>query len=231
MTKTTRPTVGHVFAGIDGLGLGLRWGGFGKTLWQIEKDPWRQTLLRARENALVLERVEDVGAELERPDAIVGGFPCRGMSDAGKREGMKNEQTALWTHFAYFDPPSHSWRMYAGPLVGDGGPFSGTWPRWGSMRNGFVSMEPKYPTPSAGRDFSCWPAPVRTDARSSGRHTTTTGVMNPGTSLTDAVRSLLRQDPDLSPHCEAGKRSVVVIHPGFVETLLGFPAGWTALEP
>lgn len=33
-----------------------------------------------------------------------------------------------------------------------------------------------------------WPTATSGDARSSGRHTTTTGVMHPGTSLTDAVR-------------------------------------------
>lgn len=35
---------------------------------------------------------------------------------------------------------------------------------------------------------NAWPSATVGDARSSGRHTTTTGVMHPGTSLTDAVR-------------------------------------------
>lgn len=34
-----------------------------------------------------------------------------------------------------------------------------------------------------------WPTPQTTDANSAGRHTTTTGVMHPGTTLTDAARS------------------------------------------
>jgi hypothetical protein len=33
-----------------------------------------------------------------------------------------------------------------------------------------------------------WPTPATTDAQSAGRHTTETGVMHPGTSLTDAIR-------------------------------------------
>lgn len=34
-----------------------------------------------------------------------------------------------------------------------------------------------------------WPTPIATDSTSSARHTTTTGVMHPGTTLTDAVRA------------------------------------------
>jgi hypothetical protein len=34
-----------------------------------------------------------------------------------------------------------------------------------------------------------WPTPCTTDSRAAGRHTTTTDVMHPGTSLTDAIRS------------------------------------------
>jgi len=34
-----------------------------------------------------------------------------------------------------------------------------------------------------------WPTPTSTDAKSSGRHTTTTGIMHPGTTLTDAARA------------------------------------------
>lgn len=47
----------------------------------------------------------------------------------------------------------------------------------------------EHPTPgSAASSAWAWPTPTSGDARSSGRHTTTTGVMHPGTSLTDAVR-------------------------------------------
>lgn len=38
---------------------------------------------------------------------------------------------------------------------------------------------------------AAWPTPVVTDANAAARHTTTTGVMQPGTSLTDACRSFL----------------------------------------
>lgn len=39
-----------------------------------------------------------------------------------------------------------------------------------------------------------WPTPNTMDANSAGRHTTQTGVMHPGTSLTDAVRDYPTRD-------------------------------------
>jgi len=57
------------------------------------------------------------------------------------------------------------------------------------------------------------PTPVTTDARSAARHTTSTGVMHPGTTLTDAVRSMMlptptsadgRRGPDLARANRAG---------------------------
>lgn len=41
---------------------------------------------------------------------------------------------------------------------------------------------------TSGSVSSSWPSPTVGDSRSSGRHTTTTGVMHPGTTLTDAAR-------------------------------------------
>lgn len=42
--------------------------------------------------------------------------------------------------------------------------------------------------PSVESDFLSWPTAVTTDARSSGRSSTTTDIMHPGTSLTDRMR-------------------------------------------
>lgn len=109
--------------------------------------------------------------------------------------------------------------------------FSGISPRSGSMRAGVVYEEPMSVSRSNAIASSCWPAPTKSDARSSGRHTTTTGVMHPGTSLTDAVRSVLRQDPEIAPHCEPGLPTTVVLNPAFVEILLGFPIEYSALRP
>lgn len=41
---------------------------------------------------------------------------------------------------------------------------------------------------TAASGSSCWPTPVTTDAKGAARGTTTTGVMHPGKTLTDAIR-------------------------------------------
>jgi hypothetical protein len=58
----------------------------------------------------------------------------------------------------------------------------------GSMRSGAL-----YPRATSAprinvRDSTSWPTATTADSRSSARHTTTTGVMHPGTMLTDAAR-------------------------------------------
>lgn len=50
--------------------------------------------------------------------------------------------------------------------------------RESSRRNGFIG--------GATRD---WPTPVKQDGNSSARHSTSTGVMHPGTTLTDSIRN------------------------------------------
>lgn len=67
-------------------------------------------------------------------------------------------------------------------------PSSETLPRWGSMRSGV--WYPRQPPARLTVESAslCWPTAVTTDARSSGRHSTQTGVMHPGTTLTDSAR-------------------------------------------
>lgn len=69
--------------------------------------------------------------------------------------------------FATWDPGSSSWRTSQVSLLPDLETFSATWPRSGSMR---------------------WPTTNTRDGSSAARHTTKTGVMHPGTTLTDAIR-------------------------------------------
>lgn len=83
------------------------------------------------------------------------------------------------------------------------------------------------------------PTPATTDASDSARHTTSTGVAHPGTSLTDAVRSSTwghyapaierweaitgRQAPEPT---EANRNGGRRLAPLFVEWMMGLPEGW-----
>ena len=82
-----------------------------------------------------------------------------------------------------------------------------------------------------------WPTAVTTDASSAARHTTTTGVMQPGTMLTDAMRIFLVEiqhdlDPDSRQYHALKKDGAdtmmqAVLSPLFVEALMGYPTGWS----
>lgn len=75
---------------------------------------------------------------------------------------------------------------------------------------------------------SLWPTACTTDAASSGRASTTTDVMHPGVSLTDAMRSFFTiTDGRPAPPTKKGGRGGPVLDPRFVEALMGFPDGWT----
>jgi hypothetical protein len=105
-----------------------------------------------------------------------------------------------------------------------------------------MSFEDFFISPSeepAAQDL--WPTAVKQDGASSGRHTTTTGIMNTGTTLTDAMRVFLVEiqrdlDPDSRP-LQTTKRdgatteNQAVLSPRFVEALMGYPTGWTVCEP
>lgn len=74
-----------------------------------------------------------------------------------------------------------------------------------------------------------WPTACTTDAKDSARGTTTTDIMHPGTSLTDAIRSSGLDGHPPSATKKAGADTTVLV-PEFVEALMGFPEGWTLVE-
>lgn len=100
---------------------------------------------------------------------------------------------------------------------------------YGSSQNGICAGKPSGGTPSPQlREQAMWPTACTTDAASSGRATTTTDVMHPGTSLTDAMRSSFSiTDGRPAPPTRKGGRGGPVLDPRFVEALMGFPPGWT----
>lgn len=98
-----------------------------------------------------------------------------------------------------------------------------------------------------------WPTPTAGDAESSGSRNTAQSKAHYGLSLTDAVRGDRgtgrmwatpmardhksgRQQPRLERRGETNGENLTqqvggTLNPEFVEWLMGFPVGWTALEP
>lgn len=94
--------IGSLFSGIGGLELGLEWSGLGRTVWQVERDPYCRAVLAKHWPAA--ERFDDVctvGASTLAPvDLICGGFPCQDVSGAGKGAGLAGERSGLWREYA-----------------------------------------------------------------------------------------------------------------------------------
>ena len=93
-------TVGELFAGIGGLGIGLERAGM-TVKWQVEKDDFcRRVLAKHWPDVTRYEDVCDVGAHnLEPVDLICGGFPCQPVSLAGKGLAQADERW-LWPEYA-----------------------------------------------------------------------------------------------------------------------------------
>ena len=90
----------------------------------------------------------------------------------------------------------------------------------------FLPRTLAHPTVVNGSSSSRWPTCVTTDSRSAGRHTTVTGVMHSGTSLTDELRIWAFRHR----LWDGTSKPRPTINPRFSEALMGFPEGWTDLS-
>lgn len=98
---SARPTVGSLFAGVEGFGQGLEQAGF-EVAWQVEIDKDAVSVLER--HYPTVRRYRDVrevnGADLPRVDVLVGGFPCQDLSVAGRRQGLAGERSGLFFEVA-----------------------------------------------------------------------------------------------------------------------------------
>lgn len=93
-------SVGSLFCGIGGIDLGLERVGM-EVRWQVELDEFCNRVLAKHWADVVRFRdVREVGAHnLEPVDLIAGGFPCQGVSVAGKGAGLDDERSGLWFEY------------------------------------------------------------------------------------------------------------------------------------
>lgn len=232
-----------LFSGVGGLDLAVE-AVFGTrpTLF-CEADPYCRAILRREwpdvpcaQDVATLELRSCAGASLAKTSATPDSEPDSKAIDPASGWRWRGA-------FAIYDPPSSSWRTSAGSLFEASTKYSETFPASGTMRSGRLferqtlaplSSDPAsssspygapYPTPSATPcgSLGTWPTPVTTDDKGSGRHSTTTGIMHPGTSLTDAMLIHQGQDRLRGP-------DGTVLNPEFVEALMGLPPQWTLVD-
>ncbi len=90
--------MGSLFSGIGGFEVAAQWHG-AEVVWQSEIEPWAVELLKQHfPNAKQLGDINDIkGSEIEPVDLITFGSPCVGLSVAGKRKGLADERSGLFT--------------------------------------------------------------------------------------------------------------------------------------
>lgn len=94
------PTFGSLFAGIGGMDLGLERAGW-ECRWQVEINPYRRSVLeRHWPKVRRYNDVREVGADLEPVTLLAGGFPCKGVSPGGLKQGLAHPESGLWSEFA-----------------------------------------------------------------------------------------------------------------------------------
>ena len=72
--------------------------------------------------------------------------------------------------FAMLGPNGSFSKMCPDFFMGEWPPYSETWPKSGSMRNGVVSARPQSEPAIGARGFSSWPTPAAVDATRTGEH-------------------------------------------------------------
>lgn len=94
-------SVGHLFAGIDGFGLGLDAVGGYRTAFTAEWADFPHSILEQRVDGDV-EHFRDVRELVDPPsvDVLTGGFPCQDLSLAGRGAGIHGSRSGLWTEYA-----------------------------------------------------------------------------------------------------------------------------------
>ena len=93
-------TIGSLFSGIGGFELGLeRAIPNSKTIWQCEQNAFAQKVLKKHwPDVPIFDDIRELKhGTIDIVDIIVGGFPCQGVSQAGKGKGIAGDSRSnLW---------------------------------------------------------------------------------------------------------------------------------------
>lgn len=122
--------------------------------------------------------------------------------------------------FARYDPVARSWRTHQYSLLGALTEFSGTWPNWGTMRDGecFPLTMRGYPT--SGSEPGLLPTPCASEFRDISRAEVLARLDKGGRVARRLCSTHLRQSPE-----------IVGLNPCFAEWMCGWPMGWTDCTP
>lgn len=222
----------------------------------FERSQWPTPTVRDRESLAKVTRGANAspGGTPLLVAVMQQSEPTSSSADSPVRTSATPESVLVWKGLdpdcglssidalASFDRSSFQWKTSQGSLFAESTLFSDAWPTEGLILNSVLYARPMLARHTTDRAFSSspinekWPTPQTTDANSAARHTTTTGVMHSGTTLTDAVRQWLTpQSPDQlaglqdreSLNTNGSRRAPSPkLNPRWVAALMGFPVDW-----
>ena len=184
--------------------------------------------------------------------SFLEGFPAKTFQQqekAQESQGNGLECGSTWQgSFTKYDRDSAFWKTHQCSLLGGLESFLGTWPKWGSMRNGACWERPTLEHRTEERGSGFWPTPYATDYKGSGKtgklrdrldYAVERGATKTKTWPTPCAGDY--RSPNLNP-CKNGQKIKPAsehslptkaggqLNPDWVEWLMGWPIGWTALN-
>jgi hypothetical protein len=157
--------------------------------------------------------------------ALLADFPVKTSVPQELAKGYQASEAdcgkQCWTAFASFDRDSQFWKIAQRSLFEDSEQSLGTWPRWGWMRNG-VCWERDTPEEIAQETESgLWPAPRATDPLAAKFRR-------------ESIVKVISRDRSLDlrlPYFLSLAGVPLSQYPSAFEWTMGWPQGWTDLEP
>ena len=188
--------------------------------------------------------------------SFLAGFPVKTSQPLGEEQASQDPDQvsgARWSElFVKWSHDSSSWRTPQCSLVEGLGLFSETWPRWGSMRSGVCWERTTSERHTEEIAYGSWPTPTKDDTGirkakyAQGGTPLSIAVQTwPTPTKFDSKRAyspeaLVRKDGKsrMDLLCNAAMyhggmktRQRGRLNPKWVEWLMGWPMGWTDLEP
>jgi len=144
---------------------------------------------------------------------FLAGFPARisasqdldvGLMEAAAGYGMR------WLgSFATYNHVTSMWKTVQNLLVEDSAEYSGTWPKWGLMRNGVSSELVTQVHRMSAKEYGFVPTPTASNTKA--HH------------MRGSDKGKQREPRSYGEHGP--------LNPQYLEWLMGWPEGWTELKP
>lgn len=157
--------------------------------------------------------------------SYLAAFPARtSASPAAATDLMASAPGSGWkwpASFAKWDHEKCLWRTRQCSLLADSTEFSGTWPRWGSMRDGECWEQTPLVRPSTDSESGYWQTPTTRDGK---------GQSGKGNRIKRGKNGRLHVANLCDQIVDCG-RPDLVRSISFRYSLMGWPEGWTDFAP